>query len=530
MKNILMTFFGIMAVSTFSSGEVLINNTVSQENIADRSEVRGGEKQAVDLSIRVAIEPLQNSVNGVVGSTGFLELGNFEGVKLEGVYTEITDNPYIALTSDGKWKALKSGKTKIVVVVTLSENTVKALEDKYPGREIVYPEHGAKQLEVNINEAAEKISLDYHFSPASIQAETGSTGMINVGTFEDISLTGTFKEIKNNPFIEVSSDGKWKALKAGKTAIMPNFTLSEESYSKINKKYPHAMIVTPEKQQLISVEISDSVDKGLGIHLEPLENEIIGVVGDSGKLDLGKFEGVKLEGIFSAVKDNPYIELASDGVWKALKVGKTNIYVTVQLTDETIQKLKDKYPDKEIILPTKPPKAIPVVIGEKKSVRNKEIEIVLPPVQDSINALVGDSGRFDLGTYEDIQLEGIYTEISDNPYIQLSKDGAWKAMKAGETTIVVSVSLSDKTLNLIREKYPERKISYSTVPPKKLKVTISEPNRNKLGTYVSENVTKSNRELPKTGSSKTSIYFQIVGLFFLICLVSVIKKRKEIKR
>ncbi|MFD1901806.1 LPXTG cell wall anchor domain-containing protein [Enterococcus termitis] len=120
-----------------------------------------------------------------------------------------------------------------------------------------------------------------------------------------------------------------------------------------------------EIQQFIPVKINDpanSVKDRIGIRLEPLENEIVGMVGESGHLTLGEFEGIKLEGVFTEIKDNPYIEISSNGTWKALTAGEDAIYVGVELSDKTVKDIKEKYPDREIIYPELLPKKIKVSI------------------------------------------------------------------------------------------------------------------------------------------------------------------------
>jgi LPXTG-motif cell wall-anchored protein len=426
MNDMLMTLFGVMIIGTFSSEEVFSVDNLNKPTSGNQSEVLKEDVPLENQAIGINLDPVQDSINGEVGSEGSLDLGFFEDIKLEGIYTEIKDNPYIALESDGTWRALKVGNTEITVGVKLTDETINAISDKYPKSEIVNNVKETKKILVTIKEPS----------------------------------------LKDDP---------------------------------------------------------------IGINLSPKQTNISAVVGDSGKLDLGTYGDIQLEGVYSEITDNLYIQLSSDGTWKAIKTGETIIYVTVQLTNKTIEELNNKYPGREIVYPTMPPKGIKVTVKDATNTKTKEIGIMLSPIQDSINAIAGDSGKLDLGTYENIQLEGMYSEITDNPYIQLFSDGTWKAVKAGETTITVDVRLSDKTLKIIKEKYPEGNIVYPTVPPKRLNVTISDSNSNKNNVYISENVTKATKVLPKTGSTKTNRFFQIFGVVLLAWSVLFMKKRNESK-
>ncbi|OJG97626.1 hypothetical protein RV18_GL000694 [Enterococcus termitis] len=362
-----MTLFSVLLVSTFSSDEVLNFDSSHATMTTESTEFLKGDKPIEQQQIGINLEPKQDSINASVGKNGNLDLGNFEDIKLEGVYTEIKDNPYIELTENGVWKAIKPGNTKITIGVALSESTLEAIKTKYPDCEIIYPAKALKVLEVKVNDNAGEIYLDYHVSPGSIQAVVGGAGEFTIGNFEDIPLTGTFEEVKDNPFIEIQSDGKWKALKAGETQVLPNFIISDESLSKIEAKYPGKPIVKPAMQQLIPVKITDAKVETVTLtyHFSPgsIETEVNSV----GMISVGDFEGIPLAGTFKEVKDNPYVELKSDGSWKALKAGETQILPTFTLSEETIAKINARYPGKEIIVP-EIQQVIPFKIKEKSVV------------------------------------------------------------------------------------------------------------------------------------------------------------------
>lgn len=74
-------------------------------------------------------------------------------------------------------------------------------------------------------------------------------------------------------------------------------------------------------------------------------------VGESGQIKLDDFAGFSLVGDFSEVKDNPYIKLASDGIWQALKSGETTIKINVHLSQDSLAKIKRNDMDKEVVAP-----------------------------------------------------------------------------------------------------------------------------------------------------------------------------------
>ncbi|MGM0123109.1 hypothetical protein IGI37_000475 [Enterococcus sp. AZ194] len=115
------------------------------------------------------------------------------------------------------------------------------------------------KIENSLTKKASPLALRYSFSPKEITAAVGKNGTITIEPFNDIELKGTFAEVKDNPYIELSSDGTWKALKTGETTLMPIFTLSKETIAEIQQKYPGQELQIQEIQQIIPVKISAAV-------------------------------------------------------------------------------------------------------------------------------------------------------------------------------------------------------------------------------------------------------------------------------
>ncbi|KAF1297397.1 hypothetical protein BAU15_11660 [Enterococcus sp. JM4C] len=103
---------------------------------------------------------------------------------------------------------------------------------------------------------SDHLSFKYTFSPGSINTTVGESGKITLEDFEGISLTGTFTAVTDDPYIELSADGTWKAHKSGETMLTPQFTLSKKTLAEIEQKFPNRPLAILEIQQIIPVTIT----------------------------------------------------------------------------------------------------------------------------------------------------------------------------------------------------------------------------------------------------------------------------------
>ncbi|GCF92630.1 hypothetical protein NRIC_05210 [Enterococcus florum] len=303
----------------------------------------------VKTELSVPLIPEPEKITAKVGEQGKLAIAAFEGVELTGTFAEIKNNEYIKLAKDGSWEALKATKEKIDIapVITLSAESLAALQAKYPDQNIAHPDT-AVSIPVEITEASEEtLSVPIEVNETTITAKVGETGKFTLKDFGDIQLTGTFAEITDNDYIKVDKDGSWKALKSGETEITPVATLTKESADALQKANPDKKIIHPDMATVVKVKITQELSVPLNIKPTKIDT----TVGATGKLELEEYEGVKLTGTFTAIENNDYIEVASDGTWKALKTGETTIAPVVKLSKESLEALEKKFPDREIVHP-----------------------------------------------------------------------------------------------------------------------------------------------------------------------------------
>lgn len=298
-----------------------------------------------------------------------------------------------------------------------------------------------------------ELVIPINISPKSITAVEGASGKLTIEKFEDIEIKGTFKEVKDNPLIEMKKDGTWKAKKTGTTQLASEFKLSAETLEEINQKYPGTKVQIKDSAQTINVTINP---KSIQVPIDISPGSIISVEGETGQLTVGKFEGIELNGSFKEIMDNPLIELSKDGRWKAKQAGTTTIVPVFELSSKALEAIEKKYPGTEIQL-----KDIAQTINVTVNPEVLQIPISISP--GSLLAIEGQTGQLTVGKFEGIELKGTFKEIKDNPLIELSKEGFWKAKQAGTTTFVPEFQLSAETINEIAKRYPGTAIEFKDI-------------------------------------------------------------------
>lgn len=260
----------VSEISTEVSTEKSIEASTITESITEIStegstEIKSEVIDDIDVertSKMIVIRLSQSEINAYVGDTGQLSVGDFEGIKLKGTFEEVKDETSFELNSDGTWKALGEGEVTLPIIFTISPETMAEIQAKYPNEEILVAET-APVLPITIKDnqppMLEDLVFDIEVEQLNIQAAVGDTGKLTVKDFEGVELKGSFMEIKDNPFIELHSDGTWKALKSGDTFLIPIFYVSELSMDEIKAKFPGQNIITPESQRVLDVSIKDKV-------------------------------------------------------------------------------------------------------------------------------------------------------------------------------------------------------------------------------------------------------------------------------
>ena len=160
--------------------------------------------------------------------------------ELKATFTAVK-NDKIDLKSDGTFTIPDKNKdAKFTEKVTLSLDTTDANYKKiaesaeYKDKEI---QTEYKNLDAAITRPAVKtITLTYKVKELAAKINGGGTLAFN--DVDGVKITGTFKEIKDNEFFSLDAKGNWKAKKAGEGSIDPTFTISKESLTELQKKYP----------------------------------------------------------------------------------------------------------------------------------------------------------------------------------------------------------------------------------------------------------------------------------------------------
>lgn len=191
---------------------------------------------------------------------------------------------------------------------------------------------------------------------------------------------------------------------------------------------------------------------------------------NSNKLEVGKTTnlktapilGVEVDGNYKEFK-NEFIEVTKNGTVKALKEGKTSIAPNIELSKDSIQKVKQAYikqPGNEQvkeenidIVYAMIQQIIPVEITRPEETKKHQIDITPTFSIDKEKLKVGESGKVSIAPIEGVALKGKY-KPSKNDFIELKEDGTYTALKPIKTArLMPSFKISDESLAAIKKAY-----------------------------------------------------------------------------
>lgn len=359
MKGVLMKIIkGLMVGILFSSvclsfstaSFAIEDNSKAEEEITKTSETKiTEEKKEIDLTPKFKTKEIKTDIGG----KGTIEVEQIEGMKdLKGTFkTAVADESILSINAQGQFQGLKSGKTKATLDFEWDKESLQKIKKKYPDYQLVKKDI-AQEVPVEVITAEEKsIDITPNFNVGTISAKIGETGQFKVAPMGGVvNLKGTYlAHIPENAkgIISVNADGKWTALKTGTVEFVLDFKLSEESSKEIQAKNPGSTLITRDIATLVKVDV-----KPVGIlNITPIINStsINGTVGETGQITVKPIEGIiDANGLFATMIDDPsIIEIDSTGKWKALKAGTTSFMYTYKWSDETMEKLAEKYPGYE---------------------------------------------------------------------------------------------------------------------------------------------------------------------------------------
>lgn len=160
--------------------------------------------------------------------------------ELKASFTESKSNK-IELASDGTFKIPETNKDKtftekVSFTLDTADSNFKKIAESEPFKndKIIT---NYKDQTATITRAQEKV-IKLTYTVKELAAKINGGGTLAFNDVDGVKITGTFKEIKDNEFFSLDAKGNWKAKKAGEGSIDPTFTISKESLTELQKKYP----------------------------------------------------------------------------------------------------------------------------------------------------------------------------------------------------------------------------------------------------------------------------------------------------
>ncbi|MBO0473811.1 hypothetical protein IGL98_000144 [Enterococcus sp. DIV0840] len=179
-------------------------------------------------------------------------------------------------------------------------------------------------------------------------------------------------------------------------------------------------------------------------------------IGGKGTVEVEQIEGMKeLKGTFkTTVADQSILSINERGQWQGMKSGKTIVTLDFEWDKESLQKIQEKYPDRQLV---KKDIAQDVPV-EVTAATEKSVDITPNFNVGTINAKIGETGQFKVAPMGGVaNPKGTYLAyIPDNSkgIISVDVDGKWTALKTGTVEFVLDFQLSDESRKEIQDKNP----------------------------------------------------------------------------
>ncbi|MBC1521911.1 hypothetical protein HB912_09640 [Listeria aquatica] len=379
----------------------------------------------------ITVEPKE--LNQTVGDKGKLNVTITPSNATDKSLTYTSANPEImTVDKDGNWEAVAPGKTMITV------KTANGLT-----------------AEVQVTVKAKEIPVEsLTVEPKELNQIVGDTGKLNVTITPSNATDKTLTYTSANPEImTVDKDGNWKAVAPGKTTITVKTANGLTAEVQVT--------VNPQEKSSLSGTVKDKVSgigySGLTVILYSIDGKPIGqtVTGVSGSYVFSNLpKGTYYLKLMVPTEKEITIpsSFGSDGVSSFYDLTGTNSITEIDAT------LKDK--------------DIPV---EGITVEPKEL-----------NQIVGDTGKLNVTITPSNATDKTLTYTSANPEIMtVDKDGNWKAVAPGKTTITVKAANGLTTEVQVTVKAKDIPVESITVEPKELNQIVGDAG--KLNVTISPN-------------------------------------------
>lgn len=366
------------------------------------------------------------------------------------------------------------------------------------------------------NEIEKNETTPLPLTTQQIETTISNKGMLNVAKYKEIELKGQFTPKKYNT-IEIDKDGNWKALKAGTESITVEFTPDEKILALLKESYPDDNFNTPFKSAAIAVTVAETVptppsstnslnttdtidDKLIEVPLILVENPLKAT---EGKLEVKVKDGEKVTGTFSAPKSENFILKDDKGTYSIPEAAQEkNLKETVTFTlDETsVDSLTKNEAYKGKNIETKYEFEV-----TKKAQKNIVLTFKNLDLNSTKRLVINDT----VENVPDIKFEVSEFVPFSNEYISIDKNGNWKSLKTGETTIQPEVVLTDDTMKALQAKYPDMDLNITTEAIKLSTSTTTGSSTSNSKTYAPAS------NLPKTGEEKLR-FAGIIGVIVIL--------------
>ena len=345
----------------------------------------------------------------VSGNSSYITIKPIYGVAVEGKFKAFKSDT-IELKEDGELIALKTGEEKLDLEFKLSEKSEKAIKEAYIKENkkanlniddiTLIEETKTKPFSVNVLENKKEETEDTTQSTSNSDtsstsetteetnssSETGESTTETVETKVGVHITteisfnkenfkvdevgaltlkpiygvtpkGQFKAI-NNGIVKLEANGKLTGLKAGKTSIKPEFTISEASKKEIKQGYIKESKRKDLKEEDIDLiinsqttDISINVEKKTEPKVKKIQVDItptfktnntqmkVGAIG--GKVSVAPIQGVEVKGKFKPVKDSMF-EMKEDGSFVGLKAGRVELVPSFEISKESLDAIANQ--------------------------------------------------------------------------------------------------------------------------------------------------------------------------------------------
>lgn len=390
--------------------------------------------------------------------------------------------------------------SSIILSLSFSISTLADSQENRPGLENSYQDEQATLTK----DITPKFTI-----PSMENILVNTEGDITVVLFENIKdPEGKIKAyVSNNDIITIDEKGHWKALKAGETTFTLLYEYSEKAINELKHKYPGFEFAQREIAVLGEVSVIDADKKELDITPNFIFDDLTNLtVKDTGSIKVAPIEGIEVTGYFSVVSDeHSIITLDKNGNWTALKAGNTSLPLNFTYSQDTMDRLAEKFPNTSFLTKEIAQAAIVTIFDGTFSLK--------PIVTNhDINAKVGDTGKLEISPISGIDdLQGIFDMVDPKGIIEIDENGNWKALKAGTTQIPLNVRLTDESISKIKNNNPFKREAPSSMELQSINVTITEKDVPADPNKPHDN---SKKALPQT-SNRIDTRYTLIGTIIL---------------